>query len=178
MVWVIEWTQPGQSEYHSTVWATEQDALRQACNDMLERISDWDLDDTDIESNARKINDLVANGDFKTALNEYSDYESESDYEYSQFWNVYEQKTIKTRPAAPTLLLFSDPDDEDEDNEDDEEEEIDFDTEEPYQASVPGATCRGPCKAVNEHAYADRRDGTHVCYQCKLMSQVFGGTIT
>lgn len=192
MAWLVEWTQPGQSEYRVSVWASEADAYKGACSDMLAHINDdWDLADSDTEDQARNINDLVAVGSYGPALSEYSDCESERDYEYSQFWNVVERDE-QTHPRAPMLLTFQshcsncgdDCDDgcslcddcaeesmEDED-EDDEEDDED------YVASVPGAKCRGPnCGNHSPDAYADRRDGTYVCYQCKLMSQVFGGTI-
>ena len=178
MVWIVEWSQPGQSEFHASAWLTEADALKSACGEMLISINDhWDLDDADALDAAHKVNDLVAAGDYQKALNEYSDYESErNDYEYSQYWSVSE-RNVNTHPKPPALLILESLDDEEEyeDEEDDDDEEEDED--EIYQASVPGATCRGPCKTINEHAYADRIDGTHVCYQCKLMSQVFGGTI-
>lgn len=175
MVWVVQWSQPGQGESHTSVWATQADGLKAACGEMLIAINDyWDLDDEDALENAHEINNLVAVGDYQKALNEYSDYASERDDEYAQFWDVSERVT-NTHPNPPTLLLLSPLED---DEEEFEEEEDDGEIiDEVYQASVPGATCRGPCKSVNEHAYADRRDGTHVCYQCKMMSEVFGGTI-
>jgi hypothetical protein len=175
MVWIVEWHQPGQNEVNVTCWASEADALRIACHEMLESLPDnWDLDDSEGKANARTVNDLVANGDYRAALNEYSDFESESNnYEYSQYWNVYERQE-GTHAKMPTLLLLDNPDpNEDEDDDDDEDED-----EENYQASCPGATCRGPnCGYVSPDAYADKRDGTFVCYQCRMMSQVFGSTI-
>jgi hypothetical protein len=175
MVWIVEWTQPGQNESHVTCYSTEDDALKSACNDMLESLPDaWDLDDADGKANARTLNDLVANGSYRAAINEYADFESENNnYEYGQYWSVYERK-VNSFPGLPNLLALADPDQ----DEEEEEEEDDEEDEETYQASSPGATCRGPnCGYVSPDAYADKRDGTYVCYQCKMMSQVFGSTI-
>lgn len=43
-----------------------------------------------------------------------------------------------------------------------------------YKASSSGASCRR-CPTTSEYAYADRPDGTYLCYSCKGMLQVFGG---
>lgn len=171
MVWIVEWTQPGQSESNVTCWASEKEALMSACTEILDLIgSDWDLADSEVKDKAIEINDFVANGNYREALREYTDWTANGcDYEYQQFWSVYD-RTILSGPRQPCLLSFDD-------EEEEEEEEEEIEEEEEYQASSPGATCRGPCGNYNEHAYANRRDGTHVCYQCKMMSQVFGKEI-
>ena len=175
MVWIVEWSQPGQNEVNVTVWDSEQNALMAVCGEILDLIgSDWDLSDSEAKNQAIQINDLVANGNYRAALREYTDWTANGcDYEYQQFWAVYDRAPL-SNPKKPCLLSFSDDVEEEDEDEEDEEE---IEEEESYQASSPGATCRGPCKSYSEHAYANKRDGTHVCYQCKMMSQVFGKEI-
>lgn len=172
MVWIVEWTEPNQGEVSVSVWDSEKEARKSACHDILVEIGDaWDLDDEDIKQTAMDINGAVGSRDYKRAMQLFYDFQCDnSDYEYVQFWQVYE-RPLKTRADEPALLMFSDPDEEEEE---DEEEELEDEEEEVYQATSPGATCRGPCGNFSPDAYADQRDGTFCCYQCKMMSQVFG----
>lgn len=172
MTWIVDWSQPEQYDHNVTAFHDEHDAYRQACHDMMNEVVNWDLSDPEVEAVARRINDYVLVGDFKNALREFNDDQGETGSEFAQYWRVYELKELIGSRQPLTLTLPDPPDDEEE--EEDEEEEC---PSTPWVAATPGATCRGPCKAYNNMAYADQRDGTYVCYQCKLMSQVFGGKI-
>lgn len=176
MVWIIHWHCPHTGESDISVWASQQDALRQACNEVLVDVigSAWDLSDPATLIAAKHINELVSKGSYEAALDEYH-YEQDNACSFSgdeQYWDILERDE-NTHPKPPTLLTFANGQDDDEDEED--ERDITIREVAIFVATIPGATCRGPCKNHSPDAYADKADGTFVCYQCKLMSQAFGG---
>jgi len=173
MVWIVELDRPGQCEVDIFVWDTERNALYAAAADILDCVRDWDLSDYDAHERATDINNAVACGDYRNAIQLYNDWESEQNQEYSQYFSVYE-RDIQTSRITPTLMLIPDLDSEEEEDEEDDDCE---EENEPFEAAHPGATCRGPCNNYNPDAYADKYDGTYCCYQCRMLSQVFGGKI-
>ncbi len=179
MVWVIEWSYPYDSESNVTAWASEKDAQKQACSEILDRIqNEWNLGDQEYATEAKAINDMVGNGEFKRAIRYWNDCSLNCDSDYAMYWRVREldEQDYSGNVTLIDESLFTGLLDEEESEEEEDEEES-SDEEEEYQASTPGATCRGPCAQHNEYAYANKRDGTHVCHSCRMMSQVFGGTI-
>lgn len=177
MVWIITWEKPSEGEHSVTVWTSERSALMQVCTEIQNTIEcDWDMEDYDCASRAKRINDAIACGDYRDAMSLYNDWEADSDY--GCFYGVCEKASLTQQDAGtPTIFdesfftaLCPDDDGSDEDEEEDEEE-VD---ESPYQATVAGATCRGPCGSYNDMAYADKRDGTYCCYQCKTFAHIFG----
>lgn len=166
-VWILEWHTDG--DYHATIWQTEKDANIQACSEIQDAIAaEMDLDDEEVHGIAKSILDHMACGDFASAINEWNDYQGETDR--PSFYCISE-KVINTSPCAIQSWVLGDfksaDDDEDEDEEDEQNK---IDTLPPMQ--LPGATCRGPCKTYNEYAYADRMDSTYLCYQCKTFKSI------
>lgn len=122
-VWIVEWTQPGQSESNITVWDTEENARQSACADIMSALPDWNLSDDETKETAEKINTFVGSCNYKDAISEYNDFQSNSnDYEYVDYYHVY-PRTPLTAPQVPALMCF-DPPDEDDDIEDAEFEEV------------------------------------------------------
>ena len=181
-VWVIEWSYPYDNEHNVTAWASQQDAQKQACSEILDRIqNEWNLGDQEYAQEAKTINDMVGKGDFKKAIRYWNDCSLNCDSDYAMYWHVreldesdYSGSVTLIDESLFTGLLDEEEGDGDEDFDDSSDSD---DEEEEYQASTPGATCRGPCGQSNEYAYANKRDGTYVCHSCRMMSQVFGGTI-
>lgn len=170
MVWIVEWSFEG--EINISCWSTKNEALSQAAFEIMDLINfDWDLSDPDIETIAREINGFCLNGDYESAVMTFN--ESQDGLNSPTYYAVYE-RPILVGVKKPNLILFADPPDDDEE----EEEEAPPTPRQPYQATTPGATCRGPCGNYNEHAYADMPNGTFCCYQCKMMSQIFGGSVS
>lgn len=153
----------------------ESEALKEAAADILNLIRDnWDLSDDETRDGAQDIQDNIRSGKYRLALASYNDIEANRSDEYTHFISVTSD-ALRPYGAPPSFIDFSQYDDgEDEEEEEEEEEEED---DSPYLAFAPGAVCRGPCKNPSADAYADRRDGTFVCYQCKLFGGVFGKTL-
>lgn len=164
MVWIVEWTQPGQSSVKVTAFDSEDYALVATCASLMHRVStDWDLGDIDCKTRAYAISDACATLNWQEAIRLFNDWEGDGDFEYMHHYRVYSRVPqtqvpvvhllrplpINAAPATPVATT-------------------------PWKATKPGATCRGPCKQVSTDAYADQPDGTFCCYQCKFMSQVFG----
>jgi hypothetical protein len=177
MVWILTWENPTDGETAVTVWDTDNAARKQACSEIQDDIlNGWDMTDYEAASQAKLINDAIARCNYSRAMEYYNEWQSDRDY--GTFYYVCEKSLLTPQDARdPDVFdedffeaLVSEDDDEDEEDEE-EDEEVD---DSPYQASVPGATCRGPCKSYNNMAYADKRDGTYCCYQCKTFSHIFG----
>ena len=185
MVWVIEWNYPSDGESNVTVWDSEKAAAKQACSEIQDRIADeWDMTDYDHAQEAQQINDYISAGSYLKAVKYWNNCHLNCDSDYAMYWHVREEQTRDLSDATDPRVF--DPDffeallgDEEEEGDGDEDfdDSSDSDDEEEYQASTPGANCRGPCGQHNEYAYANKRDGTYVCHSCKMMSQVFGGVI-
>jgi hypothetical protein len=122
-VWIVEWTQPGQNEVNITVWNTEQNARQQACADILHTLREWNIENgTDEKDLAESINTYVLAGDYKSAMADYNEFQSNSnDYENVDYFHVYPRIDLSA-PEVPTLICF--PVDEDDDIPDAEFEEI------------------------------------------------------
>ena len=116
-VWIVEWTQPGQSESNITVWDTEENARQSACADIMSALTDWNLNDADTRQAADDINVFVGACNYKDAMIRYNEYQSDStDYEYVDYYHVY-PRTPLTVPQVPVLMCFDPPDDDIEDTE-------------------------------------------------------------
>jgi len=167
MVWIVEWTQSGQSAVKVTVFTHEGDAFAATGASIMHRVSnDWDLGDVDCKTRAYAVSDACAASNWKEAVRLFNDWEVDGDYETMHQYRVYERKPCEVFPVVhllrelPTTATPVPPT-----------------TPTVWKATHPGATCRGPCKQVSTDAYADQSNGTYCCYQCKFMSQAFGRPI-
>jgi hypothetical protein len=147
-------------------------ALAEAQKDILSLIVDnWDLVDSESDRDeAKEIQNHFRQGNYYDGIRAYNDYEGNRSSNYPVFVAVREQTVNAYVTNNNNWIDFSEYEPEEEDEEETEFEEAD---DSPYQASSPGATCRGPCGNPSNDAYADKRDGTFLCYQCKLFSGVF-----
>jgi hypothetical protein len=168
MTYIVECSCPDEYEYTVTLFVSEKDALSQACFDMMNVLTDHlNLSEEQDYEAAEEINGLIDSGDYRGALRVWNDAQT------TIYWHVYEKPCIIGAQKPNSILLG--PFQSDEDEEDEKEvEAVPPTSPSAFMATTPGATCRGPCGNHNPDAYADRSDGTHVCYQCKYMSQVFG----
>lgn len=171
-IYIEEVDNVNDGEKNIFVFDTENAALEEAGSDILNLMSEsWDLYDDSDNQAARDIQDDIKAGNYREAISAYNDYESNRNSNYSSYISVYEKLTISGLTAR-NYINFSDYEpEEDEDEDEDEDESVDSS---PFVASVQGATCRGSCGNPSTDAYADKRDGTYVCYQCKLFNGVFG----
>ena len=166
IIYIEEVDDVGNCDKTTTLFDNENAALLEAASDALNTIGNWDLCDPDVLVIAKNIQNLINKDKIFQALVEYNEHESFSDDPF--YVNVY-SKTLKSAAITLHKIDFSEYEPE-EDAPDEEPKEDDS----PYLAASPGATCRGHCGYQSVDAYADRRDGTFVCYQCKLMKDVFG----
>lgn len=186
MVWTLEETFEDNST-NVTCWNSQLAAQTQACAEIQSRImDDWDMSDFASATEAKKINDHIKNNNFGRAISTFNIYVSNSNSGGIVYYYVVERTEQNLFDAtSPSIFdddffeaLVSNDDDEDED---DSDSSLDDDSElsesSPYQASDPGATCRGPCGQFNDYAFADKPDGTFVCHGCRLMSGAFGNPV-
>jgi len=149
-VWILEWSYPYDSDNNITVWASEQEAQKQAIKEIQDLITnDWDMDDVDAAACADDIDDMVSRGHYAEAIRRFNDYQDEYNSDYAQYWFVVRKDVLGGNTSTMTS------------------------TSRNYSSSS-GATCRGPCKQHNDYANPDRSDGTYVCHQCKTFGHIFG----
>lgn len=172
-MWLLVFEDTENGDNGQSIWDSQEAARQQAVSELLDDIRDrWDLSDPDVEKTARNINDLASVGDYQAAIDSFN---NENACGGGHFWSIIRREVHTLHDAAPvTLIPFIDDDDEEEADEDEEEDDPSCRQGVPYQATKPGATCRGPCGNYNPDAYADKSDGTHVCHQCKTFSSIFG----
>jgi hypothetical protein len=179
MPFVLTISQAQSGNYEVSLWSTMDEAYQEACSGIQEAISWWDVGSApeDIKDEARKINDFVKTGKYQEAVDYWNDMADNVDSNNPIFYNV-EERLVQSKPLPPTIFPDSYFLGEDEEEKDEIVATTIASIEPPYQASQPGATCRGAsCSYYSPDAYADKRDGTFVCYQCKLLAKAFGGKV-
>ena len=164
MLYVLIFEDTDNGETYTSLWDDGDAALRQAVSEILADVNDsWDLDDSEVLALAKEMNDYAMNGDLPKVMELWNE---DQNGRGGRYWSVQEKDICTAADASPIVFLSFTDEDEEDDEEVEEEEEGDS---APYLATTQGATCRGPCKNVSQDAYADRRDGTYCCWQCKLM---------
>jgi len=153
-VWVLEWLDTDNIQTNCTIWATEQDALQQACDELIEHhVDNWDPDDPDQAVAADQIQEFIRKGQYRQAVQRFNDYQDDYNSDYAHYYYVHEKEVLShnqnNSPTLPPPAPVA------------------------FKASSPGATCR-KCSNPNPYAYADRSDGTYCCRQCSTFSTIFG----
>jgi len=148
-IWTLEWSCPSDGETEITLWENEIDALKRGVKEVGDYIQrTFDFDNSNDESCATDVNDMIGRGQYKEAIRRFNDHQDDHNPDYAQYWFVVKKPVhgsegIKKQVAAST-----------------------------YHSN--GATCRGPCKQHNPYANADQSDGTYVCRQCSTFQHIFG----
>ena len=170
----IEDTSNGEKTVY--VFETEEEALKETCNDILNSMSrSWDFTSPDDRIKAQEIQDHIKLGNYDIAICDYNDY-CGACYSESVYYSVREKDFISVLKNYSFSYIDFSPWEVQEDKEessDIKDQVLDF--SKPFTAQHPGAICRGPCRNYSPDAYADRCDNTYECYQCRMMKQVFGG---
>lgn len=169
-VYILEYSYPFGGNTNISIWDNDIDAYKQAAHDMQYTIKDsWDMTNIYERDDAREINDRIKCGRYESAIKYFNNCSS-NDGDRKEYWYVRAENP-QTNACDPQIFAddyFASDDDDDCDCDDKNS------IEEVYQATESGATCRGPCGCYNEYAYADKRDGTFICYACKMMNSMFG----
>jgi hypothetical protein len=180
-VWILECKIPGEGDTYVTVWESPDAAYKQACAEIQQIIKDeWKLPSTAVSKTeaAEAINQLVADAHYLKAVEYWNNCDLNSDTEGAVFY-YSNRRRVKEYLAADephvfsadtfgnTVIAMASPDKKD------CGDCANCDCDKPYQATVPGATCR-KCDKVSPDAYADKADGTFKCWQCKMLGDVFG----
>lgn len=131
----------------------------------------FDLSQLDVATFVKKINDMVKFGNFKGAFDIWL---NDGELFSELCWNV-SSEMVFAEDEIDNPIVF---DDNSFEVLKEVIEEVKIEDSGEFVATDPGATCRGPCGNYNEYAYANKRDNTYICQQCKMMSQVFGGALT
>ena len=152
-VWIKEWNYIADGETNHTVWATELAALKSACDEIEDSITNnWDMDDETQAQYSENITQLLAQAKWREVVEAWNDYQGNFNDEYAEYWSIMRKEVLtgddeEIVTSAPVMA---------------------------FKASISGATCRGPCGQYNDYAYADKSDGTHLCRQCSTFKHIFG----
>lgn len=153
-VWSLQWNYSYDMDTNFTVWTTEKAALQQGISEIVKKIdNDWDMDNEDMSRYTDRIKELRSQGKLREAINEWNEYQ-----------NHYNNDRAETYLCFMIEVLSGD------------DEVVKTPAPVAYQASSPGATCRGSHKEFNPYAYADQPDGSYLCTQCKTFQHIFGTT--
>lgn len=168
IMWLLTWKFPSQGECEFVAFDSEIVALEQAAGEVLAHVeSEWDMSVPLQYGEAKSINESMLAGNWAQVVNLFNGSSTNADHNF-MIWEVVKltPKTVAWTVPQPLSLPK-------------EEKEEAPPTLKPenisYQASEPGATCRGPkCGVYSEYAYADNTNGTFLCHSCKMMISIFG----
>lgn len=171
IIYIVEVDDVDNGEKSIQTFDTHAVALAQAGIEMIEAMRCWDLDDEGDRGTAIIVQNLITAGDIMGAFPIFNDWACNSN---SPVYIFLRQETVKSSVRGKHRWIdFSQyGDGDDEFNVPATLSVVASNT--PFVATSPGATCRGPCGNPSLDAYADRQDGTFLCFQCKLMKQAFG----
>ena len=167
-VYTLTYQDYNSGDRNVTVWSDELSAQKQAVVELLDYISDtWTLTDQETRDVAVRINDLAKQGAYISAMEEYERWELNKAHGPDGIsWSIESTDLNSQFNVTPmTFIDFTPPADEEEDKSYWNPNLVN--PPGAYQPTTCGATCRGTCTAWNEYAWADRADGTYVCYSCK-----------
>jgi hypothetical protein len=151
-VWIKQREDISDLEVNVTVWTSEQDALKSTCQEIMKKIgSDWDMDEEHMSTTADSIEAEIHGKGYRAAMDLWNDFQSNYNDDYAEYFSVYKRSVLPDDGEVVTSASVL-----------------------AYKATTTGATCRGPCGQYNDYAYADRSDGTHVCFQCSTFQHIFG----
>jgi len=169
MVWILEWSYPYDSDSYVTVFDSEENALKQACADIVDHINETLDVIGDQEHNllATDIQTYLDNNEYAKAVRYWNSSDVNCDDDRSQYWNVYERnvKTVSDLGSIGKIHLPK----QDIDSDDEPVKNIKNNI---FVATECGARCRC-CNNYNEYTYADNVDGTYECYSCRSMRNIF-----
>jgi len=173
-VWVLRRELDAEDDKIS-VWASPDAAYQQAAVEIQDHIDlYWDMSLIEYADEAFEINELVGQRLYADVIFQMNNSDINMDSTDPAFWSV-SQRDVSVYPSLPTVFtpsrftakalanpnqltlgaggippVLASP------------------VQVPeYVATVSGATCRGPCGLHNEFAYANKPDGTYVCYSCR-----------
>jgi hypothetical protein len=173
-IWILEYNNPANNETTVTVWDSAEAANKQACCNIQEAINDdWNFPNCSQDQIfvAKTINDFIKNHQYKHARVVWNDCLYNQNSTSAVFWHVFQSDVYEADEADEPIIR------------DDAEfttvtastitttSEV-SDTNKPYKAAAPGATCR-KCHNSNEYAYADHPNGTYVCRGCAIFKEIF-----
>ena len=171
IVYICQYICDYDGEKSMTVWETEPAAYKHAAYNIQCTVQDrWDMTNETERDDARNINNHIKSCNYRSAVRYFNDCDANSD-DHQEIWSIYSED-VNDSASDPKIFPDSHFDSDEDDDVDDASSNTNA-ADKPFQATESGATCRGPCGGYNEYAYADKRDGTFVCYACKIMSQTF-----
>lgn len=105
-MWIIEWSNLNDYEFRVTAWADENEALKQACSEIVNHIETTDSDgDDDFMDTAQIINDLIKAKQYRKAINQWNDCLSNIDNE-SMYWTVVYHSEQRYYGNVPNLDAY------------------------------------------------------------------------
>lgn len=103
MTWIVEWSNLSEYEFGVTTWTSEDEALKHACSEIVQHISSTSADeDDDFINTAIIINDLIKSKEYRKAINQWNDCQSNIDNE-SMYWNVIYHSPKRYYGDVPNL---------------------------------------------------------------------------
>lgn len=174
-VWVLRRELDAEDDKVS-VWASPDAAYQQAAADIQDHVDlYWDMALMEYAEEAFEINELVRQSLYADVIFFMNNSDVNMDSTDPAFWSV-SQRDVSVFPVAPTIFLpsrytakaLANPLLNPNQSGGGIPPVLASPTQVPeYIATVSGATCRGPCGTHNEFAYANKPDGTYVCYGCR-----------
>ena len=164
IIWKVIYQNFVQPDIQTTYWDDYVIAKQHICALIVDRINDnWDLTCAADVKLAEEIENLIKSGMPSAAINLWNSIPNQTIN-----WTI-EEITIYNGMVGNTISKINFPIIKStEDNTSSENIQTEL-----FVAADPGATCR-TCQQYSEYSYADRKDMTYLCHQCKTFQYIFG----
>jgi hypothetical protein len=88
-MWVIEWSCSSDSEFNVTAWASETEALKEACFEIISHIDMLDVSqDDELRTSAEIISNYIKSKDYRKAIHHWNDCDYNDSNDSPIFWTV------------------------------------------------------------------------------------------
>lgn len=103
MVWILECSCPNRYENNMSVWQTEVDACKQACDEILENIQNQTALDEELVVVAKAINDHIVAHEYKKAVVYWNNCSYNVNKFEDVYWHISDHPTLTYTSTVATL---------------------------------------------------------------------------
>lgn len=98
MIWLLEWSYPYNGDVAVSVFESEQDALKQACSEIVCHINNnLNLESCEEHiSVSKEIQDLINKCDYLNAVKCWNFCDVNCDSDHSEYWSVFSRNIINS----------------------------------------------------------------------------------
>lgn len=170
------------NDYSITLFHTEFYAYQQAAYEIHNLIvMNWDMSDPISAKDAKMFNDFIIDKDYSGAVDYWNGCDGNCndnvygpEYWFIELADIHINGMVPKEFDSSFLLGLTDGEQSNGVVPNTVPKVMTLEDGDGHQSTVSGATCRGTHQEYNDYAMADRKDGTYLCHQCRVLRKAFG----